>query len=410
MSRLHRAPSAEDQAHKRALRATLEEDRALLMTGHPFTAMLAMQLNLIPVADSRLPVAGTDGFNVFFNVHHILRRSAKDRRFILAHEVWHCALGHFRRALGREPARWNHAIDYEVNHLLAEELGYCPPDALYDKRLVGLNAEEVYARLQRRKHTEPLAGQQVLDTHELGTIEQADDANALIDPDYAPHAHRTSTEAQDLQETWRQRLISIAQQRAHLAGNLPGHLGRIIARIREPEVPWQHVLARYVLQCHGGARQWLPPARRYIHSGLYLPSRRGTHLALTLALDNSGSCANVVDDFVAELKGLLSAFDTVELRLLVFDTCIQQARTLTEQSLYELSRFELRGGGGTSFMPVFAQCDETPPNLLVILTDGYGEAPATMPGYPVLWALTDDGACPVPWGNTLTLPGSLLPD
>ncbi|MFC4976714.1 hypothetical protein ACFPTY_19975 [Halomonas beimenensis] len=38
-------------------------------------------------------------------------------------------------------------------------------------------------------------------------------------------------------------------------------------------------------------RQWLPPSRRHIHRGLYLPSRYGSHLELTVALDNSGSCA-----------------------------------------------------------------------------------------------------------------------
>ena len=59
-------PSEEDQILKRNMRKALEEDRALMMTGQPFTAMLAMQLNLIPVVDSRLPTAGTDGKAIFF--------------------------------------------------------------------------------------------------------------------------------------------------------------------------------------------------------------------------------------------------------------------------------------------------------------------------------------------------------
>ena len=135
-------PSEEDQIVKRNMRRALEEDRALMMTGQPFTAMLAMQLNLIPVVDSRLPTAGTDGKAIFFNAQFMAERSPADRRFILAHEVWHCALGHFRRQLGRDANLWNQACDYEVNQLLSVELGYCPRDALWDRRFQELSAEE----------------------------------------------------------------------------------------------------------------------------------------------------------------------------------------------------------------------------------------------------------------------------
>jgi predicted metal-dependent peptidase len=155
-------PSEEDQSLKRKMRRTLEEDRALMMTAQPFTAMLAMQLNLVPVVDSRLPTAGTDGKTIFFNALFMAGRTNADRRFILAHEVWHCAMGHFRRQLGRDAKLWNQACDYEVNHILSAELGHCPNDALWDRRFQELSAEETYARLlngieQAKK------GQQVLD-------------------------------------------------------------------------------------------------------------------------------------------------------------------------------------------------------------------------------------------------------
>jgi len=413
-----RTPSAEEQAMKRALRATLEDDRALLMAAQPFTAMLAMQLAFVPVADSRLPVAATDGRHVFFNVHACRARSAPDRRFILAHEVWHCVLGHFRRKIGREPRRWNIAVDYEVNHLLAAELGHCPADALYDEALIGLNAEEIYQRLSDDADSRadgsdrvwPRHGQRVLDTHDLSghdgadaDNDEADTGEFVIDPDYCPQPPLTQSEEQALREVWRQRLVATAQQRKRDHGTLPGHLRRIIETVRTPRVHWRQLLARFVLQRHGGNRQWLPPARRHVHRGLYLPSRRAAHLSLTLALDNSGSCHHDIPDFVAELSGLLSAFDTLELRLLVFDTSIREERTLTEQSLHELRRFELHGGGGTDFRPVFSRCDADPPDLLLLLTDGYGPAPTTRPTYPVIWTVTADGHCPVDWGETITL-------
>lgn len=403
------APTADDQALKKTMLRHCEEDRALMMTAQPFTAMLAMQLNLIPVVDSRLPTAGTDGKNVFFNARFMASRSEQDRRFIIAHEVWHCALGHLRRQLARDAWLWNQACDYEVNHLLDEELGHHPRDALWDRRFHGLSAEEVYARLARGDH-QPRPGQQVLDTHDLGQRDSATGESAVHDPDFAPDLPASGSEEQALAESWRQRLVAVAQQRERMPGSLPGSLKRIIRDIRNPQVPWQQLLARFLAKQNGGARQWLPPSRRHIHRGLYLPSRYGSHLELTVALDNSGSCAGDLPDFMAELRGVLASFNRVSLRVLVFDTRIQCELRLTEQDLHRLDKLDLPGGGGTDFHPVFEACDQQPPQALIILTDGYAGAPEQAPNYPVLWALAAEGRCPVDWGERLFLKTTREPD
>ncbi|WP_303292312.1 VWA-like domain-containing protein [Marinobacter sp. SS5-14b] len=398
-------PSDEDQALKQALRKTCEQDRALMMTAQPFTAMLAMQLNLIPVVDSRLPTAGTDGKNIFFNARFMAKRSEADRRFILAHEVWHCAMGHFRRQLGRDSSLWNQACDYEVNHILSAELGHCPTDALWDRRFQNLSAEEVYARL-RDGIEQPRKGQAVLDTHDLENAQNTDRNDLVIDPDFNPEAPATSQDEQALSEAWRQRLIAVAQQRERMPGNLPGHLRRIVDQIREPLVPWQKLLTRFLQKQQGGDRQWLPPSRRHVHRGLYLPSRKGSFLELTVALDNSSSCAGDIPAFLAELKGLLSAFNRVSLRMMVFDTKIHSDQILTEQDLHRLNKLEIIGGGGTDFTPVFEACHQSPPQALIILTDGYAMAPEDAPGYPVLWVLAEDGQRPVKWGEKLSIGGA----
>jgi len=395
-------PSEEDQALKKTLRTACEQDRALMMTAQPFTAMLAMQLNLIPVVDSRLPTAGTDGKNIFFNARFMARRSEADRRFILAHEVWHCAMGHFRRQLGRDSKLWNQACDYEVNHILSAELAHCPTDALWDKRFRDLSAEEIYARLLHGVE-QPRRGQTVLDTHDLDAALNKYSGELVMDPDFQPETPATAQDQQSLGESWRQRLIAVAQQRDRLPGNLPGHLRRIVDRIREPQVPWQQLLARFLQKQQGGDRQWLPPSRRHIHRGLYLPSRKGSFLELTVALDNSGSCINDIPDFLAELKGILSSFNRVSLRLIVFDTRVQSDEVLTEQDLYRLNKMEITGGGGTDFRPVFEACSEQSPQALIVLTDGCAQAPETPPAYPTLWVLPSDGRSPTNWGDVIHL-------
>ena len=397
-----RLPTAQEQTAKRRLLQLLEEDRSLLMTGQPFTAMLAMQLDLVPVVDDRLPVAGTDGCSIFFNAAHLLARTDRDRRFILAHEVWHCALGHFRRALGRETTLWNAAVDYEVNHLLAAELGYTPADALQNKRFANLSAEEIHARLLAGAPTFARHGL-VLDTHDLAHAHASANIGGVQDPDFIPKLALTNVEVEAISEVWRQRVIAAAQSRECLAGSLPGHLSRIVGEIRTPKVAWQHTLRRFVQQQYGGARRWLPPSRRHIHQGLYLPGMHSDQLNIAVALDNSRSCMGYVAQFLSELRGILTAFDRVSLRLLVFDTAVRSDRQFDETNLHELSVLTLEGGGGTDFTPVFDACDLQPPLALLLLTDGFGQVPPKAPPYPVLWALTDKGRSPVEWGETLTL-------
>ena len=62
--------------------------------------------------------------------------------------------------------------------------------------------------------------------------------------------------------------------------------------------------------------------------------------------------------------------------------------------------WETTGGGGTDFRPVFDYVENHPeldPNLLVFLTDGYGDCPERPSRYPVMWLLTRDGK-EQPWG------------
>ncbi len=400
--RLHWLPTEADQALKKRMLQAFEQDRALLMASQPFTAMLALQLNLVPVVDSRLPTAGTDGKSIFFNARFMAQRSEQDRRFIVAHEVWHCALGHMRRQLGRDHQLWNQACDYEVNDLLRAELGHCPRDALQDRRFAGLSAEEIYHRLQEHSHA-PRPGQQVLDEHDLIAAMDRQGSDQVLDPDFTPHQPASASDIEAEREAWRQRLVAVSQQRERMAGDLPGHIRRLVDRIRQPRVPWRQLLARFLQKQGGGDRQWLPPSRRHIHRGLYLPSRQNNTLALTVAVDTSGSCSGFLPNFLSELRGMLGAFNRVQLQVLVFDTAVRQTLQLTESDFYRLTKVEFDGGGGTDFRPVFRALEEQPPQALIVLTDGFAQAPGQAPPFPVLWVLTAGGQKPTDWGESLRL-------
>ncbi|MGM0855896.1 MAG: DUF2201 family putative metallopeptidase [Pseudomonadota bacterium] len=389
-----RTPNEEEQHLKKRMEKLCEADRAWLLTSQPFTAKLLMQLKLTALVDDRLPTAGTDGESIFFNAVFMAGRSDEDRRFILAHEVWHCALGHHRRQLSRANERWNHACDYEINALLNEELDHCPEDALFDRRFHGQSAEQIYALLGQKNRR--LRGC-VLDIHDVQLALQAHKGE-VHDPDFIP----ISVSAENAR-AWQQRLVATAQQVEREQGTLPGHVARLVERLRKPVIPWQQLLAQLIQKTMSGNRQWLPPSRRHIHRGLYLPSQRSQTLSLAVAIDTSGSCQRDLPHFLSELVGILGACDRVTVNAMEFDTRITQQRHLHEGQLHELSHWQCCGGGGSDVRPVFTVLEASTPELLVVFTDGFVTVPDTPPNYTVIWCLSEVGQSPADWGERVDL-------
>ncbi|TDT44564.1 putative metal-dependent peptidase [Halospina denitrificans] len=372
-----------DQALKKRMLKQCEDERLVLLTLQPFTAKLLMNLNLQPVVDDRLPTAGTDGETLFFNAEFMQRRSEEDQRFILAHEVWHCALGHFRRQLGRDHNRWNRATDYEINQLLKEMLGHCPDNALFDAEFAGESAETIYTRLE----ADPRRNQgNTLDEHDLIKI-HAHSAGPKLDPGFAPRAPHHSDA-----DRWRQRLISTAQQSRSGYGDLPGALKIYVNKIRNPTVDWRTRLLRFVQRTAQGEYNWSRPNRRHIHRGIYLPSRQGEAINLAVGIDASGSCVAQVPQFLSELHAILKSFERVTLRVLTFDTDIRRDEVLTEQDLHRLKHWKVEAGGGTNFMPVFEALEKEPPGALVLFSDGYGPRLNHRPAFSVQWMNIGSGS------------------
>lgn len=383
--------TAADRAAKRKALTAWEADRVQLMLHQPFLALLAMQLELVPVVDARLATAATDGEKVFVNAHFLLNMSPAKRLFILAHEVWHCAAMHFLRRGEREAKLWNFACDHEVNALLQSLELRVPDDAILYPQQLGANAETVYEWLLEQPQR---AGQRPdwADQHE---------ALAAADGPYDP----------DLQlgpgawDEWPTRVVAAAQQIEQGQGQLPGSLERLINSYRQPVLPWRELLSRFVTAALQRERSWLPPNRRYIAQGLYLPGwRRETELDLVVAMDTSGSTQPYLAQFLAELVGIVRSFGNWQLRLLMCDSEIASDQTYDNDNPIQPQQLVFEGGGGTDFRPVFELLATSPPKLLVYLTDGYGDAPEQPPPYPVIWALLADGHRPAAWGDAVQLP------
>lgn len=356
------------------LERVLEKDRSLLLLRQPFTAALAMRLRLVGTDDRRIPTAATDGLTVFFNVNFAASVDTKTRQFVLCHEVWHCVMGHLTRRQGRDPERWNRAVDYEVNHICQQLLDFVPDCALYNHDWCGRSAEAIYPLLAG---FDDLKGQAVMDSHLPITAE--------------------------VEQAWREFVIQTMGSSPHWS-LLPGNLRNRLSSVLQPALPWQQILQRFVQRQLTGDRQWFPPSRRHIHRGLYLPRQRSEFIELTVALDTSGSCAGALGRFLGQLQHLLAAFSAYEVTILQCDTHITDITMVTPDQPLRLEDYQLKGYGGTRFDEVLDYVEQNSTNALVFFTDGYVHLPVASPSVPVLWILTSLGADQMPWGEVAHLP------
>ncbi|MCG5549221.1 DUF2201 family putative metallopeptidase [Halorhodospira halochloris] len=372
-----RAPNEAEVRQKQQAKQLMHADRQSLLLSSPFLGLLAMRIDLVAVVDSRVPTALTDGRTIFAAADFYLGLSERERVFLIGHEIWHCALQHFARRVGREQERWNIAVDHEVNDLLKAE-GLTPPKgAVHEPSWKGLNAEQVYEKLNQSVSQSIKRGAQA-DLHEIpGAAPKAQ----VQDPDFAPCS------ANQVWRRWTEWVQAAAQQMELSAiGTLPGWVRERVQANSRPQIPWQRYLSRFIQQVRGAGSQWVPPSRRHWGRGLYLPSRKSSCLDIVVAVDTSGSTHAYWSRFRAELTGIMATAQNYRLRLLQHDTRVVQDNIYTPER--PLPRhLEVAGGGGTDLKAPFEYLAAEQPVALLMLTDGCGPVPGKEPAYPVLWVL-----------------------
>jgi predicted metal-dependent peptidase len=147
---------------------------------------------------------------------------------------------------------------------------------------------------------------------------------------------------------------------------------------------------------------YMRPSRR--EGDYILPTLRSHQLDLVVAVDTSGSIKDSeMEEFIAEidaLKGQVRA----RITLLFCDAKLCDGAPWIFEPWEEVKRpVEVKGGGGTSFLPVFDWVERLGirPDLLVYFTDAQGPFPPDEPHFPVIWLIK--GKSKVPWGQRIQL-------
>jgi predicted metal-dependent peptidase len=148
--------------------------------------------------------------------------------------------------------------------------------------------------------------------------------------------------------------------------------------------------------------RWTPPNRRYVASGLYLPSveRRGLG-EIVIAVDTSGSIGKLeLEQFAGEVNAISEEAQPEAIHVVYCDAAVQSSQEFTAS---EPVRLEPKGGGGTDFRPVFNWVDKNAiaTVCLIYLTDLCCESFPETPEYPVLWVT--ESRRMAPFGETLRI-------
>ncbi|MBN2761406.1 MAG: hypothetical protein JXQ79_12975 [Rhodobacteraceae bacterium] len=346
---------------------------------------------------------------------------------LAGHHILHVALQHSDRMAvmaarlgdGFAPDLWQIASDAIVNEAIVQAGHALPRPALTLSKLLGrLNEQGGLAdwdceRLYRRMADTPEgAGRARRQAQEDGQK-----------PDLRPGGGDGAGQGKDKGGTgeaeWRAHLAR-AMAAGAAAGFGLGVLGRRMADLPAPRIPWEVVLRRLLARATlhrpepvplRPSRAWLAGAGRAVQIGAPLPPFQprtrwqGTAPRIVLGLDCSASLA---DD---TLRLLLAEVQTIALRvqaslhLLTFDEGLHHDMSLDPATARAtLAALDLPQGGGTDFRPVIARAGELAPSALIILSDMDGPT-GPRPPFPVIWAAPQPDPKQASFGHVLSLAG-----
>lgn len=414
------------------LERKLTRARTQLLLNQPFFGTLCLRLKLIA---GDVPTMATDGQRIIYNPAFVDSLQAEELEAVLAHEVLHCALTHHCRRGERDPRLWNEAADLAINPLLTANGFSLPAGALIDPDFENLSAEEIYARRLPRNgqggsspQSSGAVGGTASEMEAPGQQSPASGAHNQLQDQAVPDSRTKpistqlaprggfgevldavaddGTEASIAEKSRQQHGWTIAAEQAmrsaKACGREPASIPRPLAESRQSRMDWRSILRDFIAALAPTDYRWSPPNRRYIYSGIYLPSveRRGVG-TIVIGVDTSGSIGDEeLQQFAGEIAAVCDQAQPQAIHVVYCDAAVQGVQ---EFGPSEPVHLEAKGGGGTDFRPVFEWVEENriDPVCLIYLTDLCCHSYPNPPEYPVLWV--SDSRRTAPFGETVQI-------
>ncbi len=197
---------------------------------------------------------------------------------------------------------------------------------------------------------------------------------------------------------------------AKAQGKVPGAVEETIRDAHRSTLDWRSLLRRYMTDAAARDYSWSVPNRRFIDSGLYLPSIRSEGMGtLAVIIDTSGSVdSDALAAFWSEVREVAAEIEPERTLVLQVDAAVQDEEHYAPGELPE--RIVVKGRWGTDFRPGFQRLAEqgVRPAVCLYFTDmDCDRYPETEPPFDVLWCDWGDGVglwCqPPPWGEHIRI-------
>ena len=421
-----------------------------LLRKQPFFGSLVLRLPLR--ADPTRRTLASDGREIRYSPRWVAETDAHLIETAMARVVMACALKHHTRRGERDPERWQTASQF-VTHAILRDAGFTlPPEA---EAWEDLSVEQAYDRLPEPGEDDSRddgnasqdaggAGEQpppgANDEESGNPSDPAGDGEGEEEsrqdrdgPSGAPPSHDPSgtgeimdanTRAGDSTDTPEAPVDTAAEEQAwdeamHQAlsiaraeGKAPGGVEETVRNAHASTLDWRTLLRRYMTDAASRDYSWSAPNRRFIDSGLYLPSIRSEGIdTIAVIIDTSGSVpTRTLGEFWAELREAVDEIRPERVIVLQVDAALQDAAEYTADDLP--GEIVLKGRGGTDFRPGFEWLDEQgiQPTVCLYFTDmECSSYPEAEPGFPVLWVDWNPASSErtqEPWGERIDLPSS----
>lgn len=375
--------------------------RAALLLGEPLFGIIVSRLKLTDVP--WIMTAGTDGKRFCYNPAYIAALSDDEITGLWVHEAFHIMDGHLWRFVkGMDQHTANLAMDYAIDPL-GKKYRFTIPNETVNPEWHGWAWEQIYEALIQEQQKQQKQGGQGKPGKQgqckgngQGKGKDGDkDGNGSGAPKGAPTQMPAKDflmlpeETEQLKSEWKQ-VISAAAQIAKMRGKLPGDLELLVGDLLAPKVAWRSLLHRFAQAVAKSDFTWKRPSMRYMPLGCYLPSLHSEQMPpIVIGWDTSGSMNSptIRAQIGGEVQSIIDEVRPEITHCVYFDDGVQRVQ---EFDPYDVIKPMPKGGGGTSFIPVFDWIEEQgiEPACLIMVTDCYGDYPDAAPSYPVLWACT----------------------
>jgi predicted metal-dependent peptidase len=371
----------------------LDKAKAQIVLDHPFFASILLKKELTP--DQSIPTLCVNPKgHIRYNPEFIENLTVPQISWALCHEIGHVIAQHALRRGDRDPKKWNYAGDAWINDMLNDAgIGESIPHTVNIPGSKDKTTETIYDELPDSDDGSGSGGDG--DPGQSGSDNSFD--NGLGD----------DIEDEDLTESERKEIeaevkldIAQAAQIAKMRGKLPGKLAKIVEDIINVKTPWYDILERYMASMTKQDYTWLKPNRRYVGSGVYLPSV-GTLPQMgevVIQKDISGS-VNIEEDayFNGHIKRIIETCRPTKVHVLYTDSKVQRHDVF---EFGEEVKFESMRGGGTDMRAGFNYVEQEglEPDVVITLTDGETPYP-THSDVANVWCISRSTTAPI--GDTV---------